>query len=209
MPNWVTNTVVISGSPEELTRVFELGFDFQKILPCPYFDSTGTRSTDARWYEWCVSHWGTKWPADDVTLLEKSCEDDDTLRVRFYTAWNPPTGVLGFLGKLFPTLTITDKYYDPLAGYCGMLVCSKGNIQDVRIDPYKYKPSVVRKFSETCPWFDGEAYLKDMESCGVNLKRVEADSAYSNGPVDVMESKGTYEEFVATMEGYSSKEKEQ
>ena len=50
-----------------------------------HFKSTGQQ--DDRWYDWRLKHWGTKWPACEVEVVQ---DDEDLLEVTFNTAWCPP-----------------------------------------------------------------------------------------------------------------------
>lgn len=69
MPNHVTNILTVEGDPERISELkkkifseeFGLGtIDFNKIISIP-------PSKEKDWYDWRISHWGTKWNAYGYT----------------------------------------------------------------------------------------------------------------------------------------------
>lgn len=59
------------------------------------------------WYDWSVSHWGTKWDACHVHLEE---DGPDELVYIFDTAWSPAEPVLDAMSEQFPQLTFTATF---------------------------------------------------------------------------------------------------
>lgn len=69
------------------------------------------------WYEWCCSHWGTKWGDTDTDLtshsfdhnnpeeeLDKISDTDTELTLYYQTAWSPATGLITRVSELYPNL---------------------------------------------------------------------------------------------------------
>ena len=54
------------------------------------------------WYEWCITHWGTKWNACHADVSRYKNE----LHIDFDTAWSYPEPVVTKLSKLFPTASM-------------------------------------------------------------------------------------------------------
>jgi hypothetical protein len=61
------------------------------------------------WYNWCLSHWGTKWGDSDTRI--EGLDDDDTipngqsiLCLYYETAWSPASGLIAHVSKLYPSL---------------------------------------------------------------------------------------------------------
>lgn len=152
MPNWATNTLLITGpdttlnsvriafgDPTDEARVSGRSFDFNLLMPIPadlentaspteVFETqeqadaanaewavhpsmpnavreiraiTGDRAAALRrehgginWYDWAVTHWGTKWSGSDLEVL---LDVPGAVVVRFCTAWVAPHGVLNHL----------------------------------------------------------------------------------------------------------------
>lgn len=63
------------------------------------------------WYEWCLSHWGTKWGDSDTRLsnddeysAESISDTDTSLGMYYETAWSPASGLIAHVSKLYPNL---------------------------------------------------------------------------------------------------------
>lgn len=62
------------------------------------------------WYDWCVSHWGTKWGDHETTInsgtdSEDNVEDGATLLSIYYeTAWSPADGLIAKISEMYPNL---------------------------------------------------------------------------------------------------------
>lgn len=143
MPNWCENRVDISGEPEDVKKFMELvgeKFEFQKIIPMPkeLKDTTSSVRTEGEhanmtygrqkklldkygfdnWYDWALSNWGTKWPAQDVELV---VNEENYCRFMFMTAWSPPEGIYRKVKELFPDLSISWFYDEPAMQFAGYL----------------------------------------------------------------------------------------
>jgi hypothetical protein len=66
------------------------------------------------WYDWRVTHWGTKW---DVRGFEVFEVEGDTIQLQFDTAWSPPLGVFEALKE--QGFTINAEYIDEGMGFVG------------------------------------------------------------------------------------------
>lgn len=67
--------------------------DFRILVPQPLNIWLGNASAEhdkhfkRTWFDWNRDNWGTKWNAYDQEPIERT---DDTLTIRFQTAWGPP-----------------------------------------------------------------------------------------------------------------------
>lgn len=104
MPNWV-KCCVYARNHKALLDAFkgkdaygeEKDFTFNKVVPMPestYREPVGADAPADNWYNFCCSHWGTKWDCSDAF--------DDGECVVFETAGSCP-----------------DAYLSALAGYLG------------------------------------------------------------------------------------------
>lgn len=111
MPNHVTNRIKFIGNQEKIYKVLQLirgdreRISFDKIIPMPDSIYRGTLSDKERelyginnWYDWRISHWGTKWDAYNSSLNSSLKESDNTLW--FDTAWSCPIPVLQKLAEV-------------------------------------------------------------------------------------------------------------
>ncbi len=135
MPNWCFNALNISvESPKQLQKLMqaitndsEQPFDFNRIIPIPEeLANTSSPNKDnademkkkygfSDWYDWRVTNWGTKWNASDVEL---DIETSQQIRIRFNTAWSPPTPVITKIAEKFPFAFITLDWEEE-GGYYG------------------------------------------------------------------------------------------
>lgn len=63
------------------------------------------RYGSSSWYEWCCKHWGTKWNAYELKII-----DDDT--ISFETAWSNPEPVILKLADMYPESEIEHLWAD-------------------------------------------------------------------------------------------------
>lgn len=103
MPNHVINELVFRDLTSEKKAELLSNLcvadqvDFQLLLPVPlnvWQFSCGTRHEKAfqtTGLDWCRLNWGTKWNAYSQQPIEQT---DDSLILRFETAWRPPYGWL-------------------------------------------------------------------------------------------------------------------
>lgn len=143
MPNWCNNNVTFKHKDlAEIKRMigaFANGKLMQEFYPCPE-DLNITAGTVgapdspeqielaakeqanrekygfANWYDWCVTHWGTKWDVDGSEGYTQL--DDNTVSVYFDSAWSPP---LGFYEHMTEELGwfIEAYYYESGMGFAG------------------------------------------------------------------------------------------
>ncbi len=141
MPNWCNNFVQIShpdtAKMEALAAAVKEGNFLKHIIPVPK-DLTDTVAgcvgEDKRaeheaqmarniekygskdWYDFCVSHWGTKWDVDPYDP-EEVIVDGNSIHFGFDSAWSPPVGVYEAMTE--QGFTVDGMYYEPGMAYCG------------------------------------------------------------------------------------------
>lgn len=155
MPNWCENTLILRGKPsrlkefEKLAKTKESDLTFDKIYPKPRdpdvqarqakksgsfivaLTSRGSKKQPlaqrrrGAWYEWCISHWGTKWEAQSVS---KRFLTDNELVYNFDTAWSPPDGVIHKIHERFPDLDIRLQYMELGCYFAGVIEYEDGEL---------------------------------------------------------------------------------
>lgn len=125
MPNWVDNTLRISGAKSDLEKVraqLENGLDEGNFLwniihpreeeMADYKSVIGWngKSIDdpTGWYEWNRSHWGTKWDVEDISVVQ----DEEGVCYYFNTAWSPPTVAMVTLSEQFPEIELSLRFIE-------------------------------------------------------------------------------------------------
>jgi len=126
------------------------------------------------WYDWNVTHWGTKWDVavhddkeySDTELVE---ETENSLAYRFNTAWSPPVPAIAKLSEQYPTVTFTLSYEEE-TGWGGETVFTNGDGNETEI--YGWKCRECDHIEEDTPYCE-ECEFDTCPSCGYN----EADEA--------------------------------
>lgn len=129
MPNHCFNRVTLSGPSADISHLSDLlcvpadngttTITFAKLVPEPpgLHDPNPDGSPSERWYDWRLTHWGTKW---DVYGVEITGQDAETLSFECITAWGPPEAFVEALRTRFPNVRVSWFYDEPnceLAGY--------------------------------------------------------------------------------------------
>lgn len=82
-------------------------------------------------YEWCGSHWGTKWGFCDMFNKPESVDfkdKDSEISYSFESAWSPPTPLVYKMGLMFPKLKFVLRYEEPGMAFKGKFVMDKGKV---------------------------------------------------------------------------------
>lgn len=176
MPNWVSTTLTVRGSEEEIKR-FTDGIKDSKILesyvPCPaelhetVAGSVGEDKAEEHrkqqesniakyghkdWYDWSYDNWGTKWGDCDTDISEPMAFSDGSWEVqaRYMTAWGPADAGFLKVSAMFPTLLFTFDYDEEAGFFAGTQAMQDG-------------ASVFESMYEPCS-YEGELDYDDYES---------------------------------------------
>lgn len=118
MPNWCSNSVVISHSDKNVLDDLETkirqneGRDFFNLLrPRP-------ADQEENWYDWNCENWGTKWDVNiDLQSEAMTRLSDNSLSFWFDTAWSPPIAFYEYITEL--GWEVDAMYYEFGAGFLG------------------------------------------------------------------------------------------
>ena len=134
MPNWCDNCLTIESEDKDYLQMLYNklqadGVEFLRVLrPVPTGKTTWinwndegeiTKTLDGEWdWDWCVTHWGTKWDIKgDVGIGDI---DNETCTLVFNTAWSPPQPIIYKLQEMFPKLQIFGGYLGEGYEYAGV-----------------------------------------------------------------------------------------
>jgi hypothetical protein len=150
MPNWVYNTITISGESKsdidelasqlsrpvprhdevEKPHVYEdTEFSFWNIkAPEPaiwdeYFSIADGSAPENNWYSWNNANWGTKWDASNT----ETYREDKVLVLNFDTAWSPVDGLVRLLSLQFRHLSFEYRYEEE-QGWGGEMEIEAGEV---------------------------------------------------------------------------------
>lgn len=141
MPNWCNNSVTFTHEdPAEVARLVKAFNEerlFNEFVTCPpalhetveigenYNERHAAKEAANReaygfssWYDWNVTHWGTKWDVGSEYALEVDPANPNTITLGFDSAWSPPI-------EFYDTMTemgwsIKAYYYEPGMAFCGL-----------------------------------------------------------------------------------------
>ena len=92
MPNWCSNYFEIEGPAEDLRVFLSIIDKSEEKQFLSAFYPTPKLEGDDGWYDWRVSHWGTKWDIDPYSA-EDAVVKDGKLEFGFDSAWAPPLNI--------------------------------------------------------------------------------------------------------------------
>ena len=147
MPNWVLNLLQLHGAPGPLERFIEETagehevLTFERHLPTPrdllppHTPSPPlTPGGDARWRDWRVQHWGTKW--DAMFAVASLDVEHGIAEYRFHTAWSPPDAWLREVSRRHPEFTLLHEYVEEMQQFAGRARWIGGvRVQHEELDP--------------------------------------------------------------------------
>ena len=180
MPNWIGNTIILTGTADEIQKLHETGFDFEKLSPPP---PPSIESND-----WRDHHWGTKWSAD----IEKITYEpgSTTMTVDCRTANGAPYGLLAFLTLQSPTLRISHTIEQEYGYIMGHVVYKEGVMDGGQFYPALYTADTLRSYGEANPWFHAENIINTVVGMGSSLEKGDTEIVMS-------QIRGSYDDYVA------------
>ena len=109
------------GTPDTSTIRGVVDLEFGGTELCPDHLVARIANHPDFWYNWNLTHWGSKWSAGDVwndRISEASVIEGKT-SYTFDTAWSPAEPIAAAIAKKFPTLSITHRYCEGGMGFAG------------------------------------------------------------------------------------------
>lgn len=115
MPNWCQNQVTISGPKPVIDEIKAVLASEEKRLlhwmrPLP-------PDQQENWYDWCVSHWGTKWDIGEPFIGDDV--EEDAITFGFDTAWAPPVEAFQHWAEQDGRVTYRLSYIETGMGFVG------------------------------------------------------------------------------------------
>lgn len=153
MPNWVSTTMSVTGSREELQKFLDGILDdriLDSYVPCPAElreTVSGWSNDEAEqaerekkyqaniakygykdWYDWQYEVWGTKW-GDCDTHIEPMTELANgkwEVSIYFQTAWGSASNGFRKVSAMFPTLRFIFEYDEEAGFFAGVEAMENG-----------------------------------------------------------------------------------
>lgn len=206
MPNWVSTTLSVKGSKEEVHRFID-GITDSKILqsyvPCPeelqntvagsvpedkaeehrkQKESNIAKYGHKDWYDWAYDNWGSKW-GDCDTDIQPVSEDSFgvwEVIIQYQTAWScADTGFLK-VSQMFPSLYFTFDYDEEAGFFSGLHVFHNGNIIfESMYEPCNYPHPIDWDDCESMDKYE-EWKVKNSDTIHAEYVLFMADKHYTN-----------------------------
>lgn len=116
---------------------------------------------NSTWYGWRTTNWGTKWSAYQV---EWDYTDDNSIYLKFQTAWSPPTPILNKLVEMFPTLNFYVACFDEGHCFAGRGDWKLGDSDDFNFyseEDLKKNPEIMQEIYTEVYGYPYEKYNED------------------------------------------------
>ena len=84
------------------------------------------------WWDWRVTHWGTKWELYDVDIPTIEYQEDEeheqySVSLPFSTAWSPPVEWYDYVTENYPAISIDASYEEFGCCFAGQYISGKGD----------------------------------------------------------------------------------
>ena len=167
MPNHVANELTIEGEDPQLNHFRRFSKaetirwkgshnepymnDFEAsrfIHPEPHNDG-GTLDMDynTHGYDWCIKHWGNKWGAYDVHVMDQDVHGEGIISYQFNTAWSPFSMEFCLqMSKLFPQIRFDYRFFEEGMGYMGQHLMYQGMVKNIIDKEFRFKEEVETHF---------------------------------------------------------------
>ena len=133
MPNWVSNSVRVTGNKEDLQRFAEqagqtttqFGEERERHLSFWNFvEPSDLEHYKEHWYEWNMENWGVTWDASDVYFETWS---DNELAYDFETPWSVPESAFRAMSFQYPELVFRFRFLEE-QGWGGEMLGENGGL---------------------------------------------------------------------------------
>lgn len=173
MPNWCSNTLVITGPEEDVKAIREhLAQDYTATTnrggqPDTYTitgplnliqmakpwtndqEEYDYHNTD-KWWDLSIEHWGTKWPVD--AEIDETNTDSTKITYEFDSAWAPPLAAIQTCSKSWPTLTFRINFDEPGMDFAGIYEFVQGECTKNIDGESRYYNCTICEESTYCDW---------------------------------------------------------
>lgn len=190
MPNWCSNTIVVSGNEEDIVQFNDWLDDGKALLskikptPQPLVETVAGYIGDpdeqkkleeksaanvkefgyANWYDWNIGTWGTKWDVD--AEIDEVSSISEQVIFSFESAWSPPQKAIALMAEKFPDLTIRHSYLEEGMCFVGYDLYKDGGLteevynEDSKTEEWK---QLARDEFGWEPWPDDEDEMEENE----------------------------------------------
>jgi hypothetical protein len=130
-----------------------------------YFSVQPVDKSGSHWYNCNINHWGCKWDASDVQVVdetEDASENSYAISYTFSTPWSPPLEAILLLSLAYPELLVEISYEEEQGWGGNAVIRDSEIISSEEYDiPDSHKDYEERDKDCICEWQDTEDWFKD------------------------------------------------
>ena len=106
--------------------------DYDKVDVIEAFGCKIVEDRSQAWWDWRVTHWGTKWELYDVDIPTIEYQEDEeheqySVSLPFSTAWSPPVEWYDYVTENYPAISIDASYEEFGCCFAGEYSSGKGD----------------------------------------------------------------------------------
>jgi hypothetical protein len=137
MPNWCSNSIVISGDKDKIKKINEVLLSMDKTTTIAgIFEAlvgrdeniTEEQYQNGGWYQHNIDRYGCKWDVspENAVIVDDS---DDCITMSPETAWSPPKEFCILLAEQYG-VDVTLEYSEPGCNFSGRVVISPDGVEE-------------------------------------------------------------------------------
>jgi hypothetical protein len=128
MPNYCFNTLVITGSKEDIDQFLRENQETPETKALHFGMSVPMPPEIENVRDWCFLNWGTRSLPYGDEYSEMERESDTRVTFTFETVWTPPNVWVKRMGVKYPTLHFKLWYDEPNSPFRGHVIMKDGKI---------------------------------------------------------------------------------
>jgi hypothetical protein len=137
MPNWCSNSIVITGDEDKIKKINEVLSSMDKTTTIAgIFEAlvgrdeniTEEQYQNGGWYQHNIDRYGCKWDVSHENAVI-STDSDDCITMSPETAWSPPKEFCILLAEQYG-VDVTLEYSEPGCNFSGRVVISPDGVEE-------------------------------------------------------------------------------
>jgi hypothetical protein len=138
MPNWCSNSIVITGDEDKIKKINEVLSSMDKTTTIAgIFEAlvgrdeniTEEQYQNGGWYQHNIDRYGCKWDVSHENAIIDYYDSDDCITMSPQTAWSPPKEFCILLAEQYG-VDVTLEYSEPGCDFAGRVVIGPDGVEE-------------------------------------------------------------------------------